>query len=357
MKFQPQKIIISPEVKNAPMVKTILHNCPTASIKYTTIDHEPACLHQKNVLLLTQNKGNFYKPCPGTISYLCCLYKILNIGVNCPLSCSYCILQAYLEHSIPTVHVNIEKMIEELDGRFDQYPSRVFRIGTGEFTDSLAFDHLTEFSKMLIPYFALKDNAFLELKTKTDIIDNLGNLDHRQKTVVSWSLNASRIVREEEHNAPSVDRRLLAAKKCQDWGYKLAFHFDPIIFFPGWEIEYQDVIDELFSMVNPSRVVWISLGCFRYIPKLKPIIQEKFSESRIIYEEFIRGLDGKMRYLEVIREQMYSQLISRIRKHAPNVFLYFCMESPKIWQKCLGFCPANNGELQSLLNEQCLKGS
>ncbi len=50
----------------------------------------------KHHLLLSKNRGHFFKPCPGTKEYRCCDYQVLNIGMGCPMDCVYCILQAYL---------------------------------------------------------------------------------------------------------------------------------------------------------------------------------------------------------------------------------------------------------------------
>ncbi|MEW6381703.1 MAG: spore photoproduct lyase family protein [bacterium] len=352
--YLPKRIIISPQVKSSSLLlDAILRNAPSVPVEYRKIDQDFFHLLTTDDLIITQHQGNFYKPCPGTLHYLCCQYKILNIGSNCPLSCTYCILQSYLDHPAMVVHANVDDMLSELDALFSHYPANIFRIGTGEFTDSLVLDHLTGLSTIIVPYFAARKNAYLEIKTKTTNINNLNNLDHRGKTIVAWSLNSAGIVRREELGAPSIEERLLAARKCQDWGYRLAFHFDPIIYYPGWEEEYRKTIEQLFSTITASRIAWISLGCFRYLPRLKPIIQEKFRHSRIIYEEFVQGLDGKMRYLEVLRQEIYAKMVQWIRERAPHCFLYLCMESPKVWRNCLGFAPASNQELQSWLDQRC----
>ncbi len=351
--YLPKRILIDPNVQSSTLVETIIRNASSVPVECRKIDKDSFHLVNCDDLVIARYQGNFYKPCPGTLHYLCCQYKILNVGLNCPLACTYCILQSYLDHPALVVHANVEEMLAELDALFSEYPSTTFRIGTGEFTDSLVLDHLSELTKILVPYFAEQENAYLELKTKTTNIHNLNGLEHRGKTIVAWSLNSSLVVRREELGAPSIEERLLAAQKCEDWGYRLAFHFDPIIFYPGWEEDYQKTIEQLFSMIKASNIAWISLGCFRYMPKLKAIIQEKFHQSRIVYEEFIQGLDGKMRYLEVVRQEIYAKMVHWIRQKSPECFLYLCMESPKIWRNCLGFAPASNQELQSWLDRRC----
>jgi spore photoproduct lyase len=97
----------------------------------------------KHHLFLCRNRGAFFKPCPGTRDYRCCDYQVLNIGMNCPMDCVYCILQAYLNNPWLSFFVNVDQLFAELDLALDAEPERFFRIGTGEFTDSLALDNLT----------------------------------------------------------------------------------------------------------------------------------------------------------------------------------------------------------------------
>ena len=152
----------------------------------------------KHHLLLCKNRGHFFKPCPGTREYQCCDYQVLNIGMNCPMDCVYCILQAYLNKPWLTFFVNTEDLFHELDSAFTGEPDRFFRIGTGEFTDSMALDRLTHLSSQLVEYMADQEQGILELKTKSGVIDNLKELRHNGRTVMAWSLNSTPIMQKEE---------------------------------------------------------------------------------------------------------------------------------------------------------------
>ena len=251
------------------------------------------------------------------------------------------------------LYTNTNEMFKELDEVLNQHPKTLYRIGTGEYTDSLILDHLTSFTQIVVPYFASQNNAFLELKTKSDIIENLEGLEHKGRTIVSWSLNAEPIIRSEEKNSCSLDDRLKAAYQCQRWGYKVGFHFDPLIYYPGWEDDYKKVVEKLLRTINPASLCWISLGCFRFIPKLKPIIKKRYPESRILYQEFIRGLDGKMRYFKPIRIEMYTKMAEWIKSYDSKMFIYLCMEGTEVWEKSLGLAPLSNQDLNSWLNNQC----
>ena len=305
----------------------------------------------KHHLLLCRNRGQFFKPCPGTREYTCCEYQVLNIGMGCPMDCVYCILQAYLNNPWISFFVNIDDLMAELDTAFATEPDRFWRIGTGEFTDSLALDSLTRFSPHLVNYMRDKKRAVLELKSKSVVIENLKGLDHGGRTLVAWSLNSGSIMEQEEIRTASFEERLAAAAQCADWGYRLAFHFDPIILHDNWQQGYRKTIRRLFEVVPADQICWISLGALRYLPSLKAIATSRFPGSRFFYQEFIDGLDGKARYFRTQRVEMYKLIADELARFVdPATCVYFCMESDNIWQEVFGFSPEEKGGLGAMLD-------
>lgn len=311
----------------------------------------------KETLFLTRFPGRFFRPCPGTKAYTCCGYRIFHIGQGCPLNCTYCILQAYFNEPWLSFFVNIlEEGLGELEAAIAALsPGKVLRIGTGEFTDSLALDPVTALNRHLVSFFAAQDRAVLELKTKTRVIDFLEGLSHRRRIIVSWSLNTERVAASEERGAPTVAERLEAAKQVVSWGYPVGFHFDPIIYYPGWEEEYPEIIERLFAAIPAEEIVWISLGSLRYMPVLKEIALERFPETKIFSEEFIVGLDGKKRYFRDLRVKLYRTLYQAIRAHSREVCVYLCMESPEVWEESLGFAPRERGGLPRMLDAAAVR--
>ena len=307
----------------------------------------------KQVLVLKENKGPFIKKCPGTRCYTCCGYQIRHSGSFCTMDCSYCILQSYFHPPVLQYFVNYPKLFAELETLFSL--KKISRTGTGEFTDSLIWENWSDLTPRLVRRFAGQRRAVLELKTKTVSINTLKSLDHRKKTIVSWSVNTKPVLKTEERHTTSLAARLEAARRCESWGYPLAFHFDPIILYEGCEKDYQEVVQQIFSHVSPENIVWISLGTFRFIPSLKKIIQRRFPRSKIVYGEFIPGLDGKMRYFKPLRIQIYQKMVSWIREAAPKVCIYFCMEDDEVWEKSMGYLPAAHGGLSKMLDESAVK--
>jgi spore photoproduct lyase len=203
---------------------------------------------------------------------------------------------------------------------------------------------------LLVPYFAKTPNAILELKTKTNFVENLRGLDHAGRTIIAWSLNSGEIRKNEEPFAATIAERIEAARFCCDQGYFLAFHFDPIIDYPQWKSGYARTLDRLFAEIDPTRIVWISLGAFRFMPELKEIVRRRHPSSRIAYGEFIRGLDGKMRYFRDIRAEFYSFMVEKIRQADLGLCVYLCMEDEGIWKESFGFSPEEGGGLNQMLD-------
>lgn len=249
----------------------------------------------KETVRLLSFKGEFLKPCPGTNNYICCGYHILNIGTNCPLDCSYCILQAYFNKPSLRIFVNLEDELMRVGDIIDNNPNKIFRIGTGEFTDSLALDDIHHYSKLISEFITEKKNSVIEYKTKTTEINRLFDLPVRDRIIISWSLNSPYIVSHEEHMAPSLEQRLKAAKKCQQEGFITGFHFDPLILHEDWKEHYTRTIDLMDEYLDPKKIIWISMGCIRFVPSLKQVILKRHPGTIILDGEFIKGLDGKSR--------------------------------------------------------------
>ena len=314
---------------------------------------ENAAFHMgKDVLHFLSYKGEFLKPCPGTREYICCGYQILNVGTNCPLNCSYCILQYYFNNPHLRVHANLEKELPRLLATIDSQPGKIFRVGTGEFTDSLALDPVARWTELLVPTFSKRKNAVLELKTKTTHIDGLLAVRERDRIIVSWSLNSSYICAREEHGAASIEQRLKAARRCQAEGFKIGFHFDPLICHDGWKEQYARTVDLMAHYVDPKSIIWISLGSFRFMPGLKPVLRKRHPGTCILNGEFVMGLDGKMRYFKPMRMEMYAFMREKLEQWHPDLGLYLCMESDEIWKKSMGWSPGESSGLSQYLDER-----
>jgi spore photoproduct lyase len=361
--FQIEKIYLDVKSEGDWVSQTVLNALPQVPVE--KIEDKRSLIKQfhclsdpigagKKNFLITPFYGKRLKPCPGTTNHICCGYHVVNTITNCPMDCSYCVLQGYLNNPFLTLYSNWEDLLQEIESFLSSHPQSFLRLGTGELSDSLVLDTVFPISPFLIPFFAQRNHAVLELKTKSAEVDHLLHLDHRKRTIISWSLNPTQMIEGEEAGTASLGQRVEAAQRCQERGYPLGFHFDPIIFYQGWEKGYQETIVSLFKKIDSKGIVWISLGGFRYPPRLKAIAKERFPDTKVFLGELFPGRDGKFRYLEEIRVEIYQKMVQWLRDVDPNLFIYLCMESKEVWEKVFGWSPSNSHHLNHLF-EQRLK--
>jgi spore photoproduct lyase len=307
----------------------------------------------KTTLLLAVQKGPFWRACPGTRDYVCCGYQVLQVTLNCPMDCTYCVLQGYINVPAITIFVNVEDLLAELEAGLGADPGKVWRLGTGEFGDSLALDELMGLNERLIPFFARRPQALLEIKSKWPRVEPLLPLGPNPQVVFAWSLNPQEIIPGEEKFTAPLEARLQAAAQAAAAGFRVGFHFDPLIYFPGWEEAYRRTVERLGALVPPGAVAWISLGGLRFLPPLRHLIHRRFPLSRIADQEMVLAPDGKLRYFKSLRIDMYARLREWLGRALPGVPVYLCMESPRVWQAVFGFSP-EEGELARLLDGRVL---
>lgn len=318
-RFQPEQILEVKDVRDAN--------------QYLERFSDPVA-EGKQSLFLANFSGRFFEQCPCTKGYVRCGYWILSPVVGCPLDCSYCILQAYLNSYPIQVYLNLEDLFAEIEKWQMAHPEKRIRLGTGELADSLALEPELGYAKTLIEFFSNRQGFVFEFKTKTDCISPFLEFKPSENIIISWSVNPELAVQNEEKGSAGIEARLNAAKSLTEKGWRIGFHFDPIL--PEYGINaYLDLIEHIFQQVKPEMVKWISLGTLRFPPSLKPIIKSRHPESRILCGEMFPGKDGKLRYLRPIREKFYRAISSRIYEHSPKTWTYLCMESKSIWERVL----------------------
>ncbi len=283
---------------------------------------------RRDDLFIVRENYDFFKRCPCTKGAYGCGYRVFNLGSGCIFDCTYCYLQEYVNFPGIFLPANIEDFFDE----FRRYAKKGMRLGTGEFGDSLALDRLSGYAGPIIEFFRGQEDVFFEFKTKSAEISGLLSVRHAGNIVISWSINPQRVIDNNEYFTASLEERLEAASRCGAAGYKLGFHLDPVIHYPGWEKDYERLIEELFQKISPGSVAWISLGTFRFRPPLKQVIERRFPQNTILDDELIPGYDGKLRYLPEVRRGIYEKILSFLRARSRGLNVYLCMEERAIWK-------------------------
>jgi spore photoproduct lyase len=361
MNFELDRVVIEDEFRNALIARRVVERLATSVPVNYVVDARPAAMPDSNQadpfaagkrrLVLMRRRSPFLMACPaGSSEFACCGYLVLTMASNCPMDCAYCFLQEYVADNPGfQVYANYADAFEELQTLVQKAPNRHFRIGTGELADSLAFDGLTGLSLDLVDFFSRQRSLTLELKTKTDEIDNLLTSDPRGQVMVSWTLSPPAVFASSEHRTAPPAARIDAARRVADAGYGVAFHLDPVIAYNDAERDYLELLDQLFASIAPPRISFISIGGLRLSPGLRAAARRRFPDDPMLVGEDVLAPDGRYRTFTPLRARLFGLLSERINKHAPGLPVYLCMESATMSERIFGVRPPNPAKLGEML--------
>ena len=332
--FYPKTIYIETSVKDTPLADRVRRVFPQADFYETDGKQQVGSANfsrRLDTLLIHREKYDFVKPCPCSCGSAGCGYNLMNLGFGCRFECEYCFLQQYQNLHAILWPANVEDFLAKIDqtpwrsGPFDRP-----RIGSGEFTDSLVFDDITQYSAQIVPFFRERPQLQFEFKTKSVNIAGLLQAGGCENVVVSWSVNAAPVTKQAEHFTAPLTERLQAACEVARAGYRIGFHFDPVVVYEGYQQDYARVVEEMADTLPHDQIAWISVGTFRFSRELKKVIETRFVHNTILDGEFLLDFDGKMRYSPAQRIEVYQFLVPLLRRTFPKAVVYLCMEDPAV---------------------------
>lgn len=287
---------------------------------------------ERGVLLLRNRTSSFIEQFQHPIGRCAKFYKLTAYN-NCNFWCEYCYLYlTFRNMPISTHFVNYDKMFREIVN-FDRsnIPEVLRVLNLGELSDPLAVEDVTGFAEELIPFIAKEtEKTKLLFLTKSDNIDPLLNLEHGDRSIMSFSVNTEKVYQQLEHRTASPEARLIAARKLQQAGYQVRLRIDPVILYSTWEKDYTELVEKIFAYVKPER---ITVGEYRPSKGLISHISSRFPKSPLL--KINSGLinDGlKLRYPDKYRLAMFKTIIAAIRQHNEQVKIALCKENSKIWK-------------------------
>ncbi len=253
----------------------------------------------------------------------------------CFYGCKYCYLAgtpSYWHSPAVRIFLNLEEILERIERVANQanMPTAFY---LGKLQDGLALDPLTGFSGVQVPFFAQHKFARQVILTKTGQVEQLLKLDHNQHTILSWSLNPPELSERFEENVPTIAERLEAMKQCAEHGYPVRAIIMPLIPVKGWEKIYGGFVERLLESVPIQR---LTLGGICIYQNAKALMEMKLGKGNNISQSLdprSKIGDGRIRYAQPLRLEMYGHIVRTARKLRPDLELALCLEETKAWKE------------------------
>lgn len=249
---------------------------------------------------------------------------------GCYFNCAWCYLQGtYRFHPEWKKKPNIKdyEKIELYLRTFLSSDSKPEILNAGELSDSLLTENTdSAFSSLLYKAFSANHTEHRVLfLTKSNRVENILKLNLQNYLIMSFTLNAEKVSKTWEKGALSVEKRIEAARKVSEAGYETRIRIDPMVPIKNWERHYANLIDDIFSNLEPER---ITLGSLR---GLQSTINAAKDKSWVVYLQE-KSNWGKKIPLE-IRYKMYSTTINYLKDEYNYDGVALCKETIGLWEK------------------------
>jgi spore photoproduct lyase len=304
---------------------------------------------QKFTFKVAEKEGFGLGLCPvASEKTRCCNLLTLDAVESCGFDCSYCSIQSFYNQNTITFDSGFKEKLLNLQLN----PNKTYHIGTGQASDSLMFGNREGILDALFAFAFANPHVILEFKTKSDNIAYFLENPLPNNILLTWSLNTSTIIENEEHLTASLEKRINAARKVADLGVKVGFHFHPIVEYEGYLEEYAKLYEVLIQKFHPSEVALVSFGTLTFIkPVIKQLRSREFRTkiTQIPHED----ASGKTSYPEKTKEEMFKHAYESFTpwhnkrlKESEKVFFYLCMEEHQMWKKTFGYQYNTNNDFE-----------
>jgi len=256
---------------------------------------------------------------------VCPHFLELKWAYGCPYDCAWCYLKGTFRFQ-PNKTSPVVKPYEKTELHTRKFLEEVKTpeiLNAGEIADSLMHENAElAFSKFIIPMFETQKPHKVLFLTKSSTVKNLLEIWPHNQAIISFSLNAIPVAKRWE-KAPSVLKRIEAAKKVFDAGYEVRIRIDPMVPIKNWQEYYFELLDILFDNFMPER---ITLGSLR---GLQSTINGCTDKSWVKYlresSNWGKKIDFETRYI------IYLTIINELKSKYSFNKVALCKETVQMW--------------------------
>ena len=300
-------IYVEKTVLSHPRTKKIMDRFPKANI--IEIDHYKDVFCRRG-----PKQGNLiYKGAPVCQSFGNENFYYTSCMMNCIYDCEYCYLKGMYPSGNVVVFVNLEDIFDEVQKILKEH---AMYLCVSYDTDMLAMERITGYTQEWIHFVKNQKNLTIEIRTKS--ADSLFWQKHSPTPGIIYGITLSpqAVIDAYEHKTPSLKQRIASAAEAVQRGYAVRLCFDPMIYCPDWEQQYDGMLEQVFSEIDMEKIEDVSIGTFR-------VSQDYLKKMRKI-QPCCAVVQFPYHYSKELTEQMEQHMVNGLRKKVPEdkIFLW-----------------------------------
>ncbi|KJZ95216.1 Spore photoproduct lyase [Clostridium sp. IBUN62F] len=203
---------------------------------------------------------------------------------GCMGRCEYCYLNTQLgDKPFVRVFTNIDDVLNRAKEYIEERLPQITIFEGAATSDPIPLEPYTNALKKTIEFIGKEEKGRFRFVTKYNDVDTLLDAKHNNHTEIRFSINTPTVINTYEHYTASIDKRIEAAVKVANAGYKIGFIIAPIFIYDNWQKEYKDLIENIKSKL-PSEFneqIIFEVISHRYTTKAKNRILEIFPETTL----------------------------------------------------------------------------
>lgn len=323
-------IYVEKEIRDHSRTRRILQRFPEAHI--ISIDHYKDIFCRKgqsyrlqqqsrNLILGTKHGNLIYRGAPVCQDFGNENFYYTSCVMNCIYDCEYCYLKGMYPSGNIVVFVNLEDIFDEIRAHLRERP---MYLCISYDTDLMAMEQITGYTEEWIA-FAEAQTGPLKIEIRTKSADNLFWQKHTPVPGIIYAVTLSpqTVIDAFEHRTPSLHQRLENVEEALSRGFPVRLCFDPMIYFRGWEAQYDKMLRQVFDTVDMDKLEDVSVGTFRVSQDYLKNMRKNQPDSAVVQFPY-QNDNGVYHYSGELTEQMEGFLISRLKEKLPEdkIFLW-----------------------------------
>lgn len=269
--------------------------------------------HQ-NLILARKKDGFLYHASPVCQSFDNRYFYYSTSMMNCIYDCEYCFLKGMYPSGNLVVFVNLEDFFSAVEEKLKRHP--VYLCVSYD-TDMLALESIMHNGERWSQFALDHPDLSIEIRTKGTFSSSWKKIAVNDRVILAFTLSPESVSRKYEHGTPDLSARIAMIQGAMECGYPCRICFDPILVYPGWQRDYENMMDEVLTSLDLSKVKDFSIGSFRISKDYMSTMRRQYPDSAVLQYPYV--CDHGFYHLPVDLRQkaerlVYERLLEKVER-------------------------------------------